>query len=358
MKSLAIREVVLTNYKNYTEAHFSFGDKFNLISGLNGIGKTNLLDAVYYLSLGRSYFTPFDQRVVRQEENFFRLEGNILKDAEVHKLIIKVKPGSLKELVLDHTIIPRISEHLGFIPVVFSAPRDIDLVYGSSQSRRRYIDHLLCQIDHDYLKALVMYNHLLEMRSAALKQGFPDLQRVVTTYDEQMSPLADLIYQKRKWVVDVLGPLISKTYLTLAENRENIDLRYESGLHEYPYHILADMNWEADKNTGRSNAGIHKDDYKLSIKNMSAREYGSQGQVKSLIFALHLSKYTILRDQSGYKPLLILDDIFDKLDERRLHRLMEILMAPAFGQVFISDTSSKRVSGFLPGDMIQSIEMT
>jgi DNA replication and repair protein RecF len=357
MKSLAIREVVLTNFKNYAEARFSFGEKFNLVSGLNGIGKTNLLDAIYYMSVGKSYFTPYDQRVVRQEEAFFRLEGDFHKDNLAHKIIIKVKPGTLKELVLDHTVIPRISEHLGYIPVVFSAPRDIDLVYGSSLSRRRYMDHLLCQVDHQYLQALVKYNHLLDMRNAALKQGFADLPRIVATYDEQMAPLAALIYEKRKWVNEIFGPLLRETYLTLSENREGIDFRYESGLHEYPYAVLADMNWEADKNTGRTNAGIHKDDYKLSIKNMSAREYGSQGQVKSLIFALHLSKYIILRDQSGHKPLLILDDIFDKLDERRLQRLMEILMAPEFGQVFISDTSSTRVSSFLPSGLIHSIEM-
>lgn len=358
MKSLTIQEVVLINFKNYADARFNFGSKFNLVSGLNGMGKTNLLDAVYYLSVGKSYFTPYDQRVVRQEESFFRLEADVLKDDIVHKLVMKVRPGSTKELVLDHILIPRVSEHLGYIPVVFSAPRDIDLVFGSSQTRRRYIDHLLCQVDHDYLRALVTYNHLLDMRTAALKQGFSDLAGVIATYDEQMSPLAALIYEKRKWVVDVFAPLIRETYLSLSENRESIDLQYESGLHQYPYHVLADMNWEADKNTGRSNGGIHKDDYKLSIKNMPAKEYGSQGQVKSLIFALHLSKYNILRNQSGYKPLLILDDIFDKLDERRLHRLMEILMAPDFGQIFISDTSSKRFTDFLPADLLHSIEMT
>jgi DNA replication and repair protein RecF len=195
------------------------------------------------------------------------------------------------------------------------------------------------------------------MRSAALKKGFPDLRRIIATYDEQMDPLATLIFEKRRNVVEIFIPLLKETYQTLSENREGIDLRYESGLFEYPYHVLADMHWEADKNTGRSNAGIHKDDYRLDIKNMPAKEYGSQGQVKSLIFALHLSKYTILRDQTCYKPLLILDDIFDKLDERRLQRLMEILMADEFGQVFISDTSSKRVSEVLPSLQLHRIEM-
>ena len=357
MKSLAIQEVVLTNFKNYTEARFSLGHKFNLITGLNGVGKTNLLDAIYYLCVGKSYFTPYDQRVVRQDESFFRLEADILKENSIHKAIIKVKPGSMKELLIDGILVNRISEHLGFVPVVFSAPRDIDLVLGSSQYRRRYFDHLLCQIDPSYLKSLMAYNHLLLMRNAALKQGFPDLRRVIQTYDEQMAPLAALIYEKRKWLVAQFEPLLRQTYITLTDNKESVDMIFESNLHQYPYEVAVDMSWDADKNTMRSHTGIHKDDYELSIKNLSAREFGSQGQIKSLIFALHLSKYALLRQQSGYKPLLMLDDIFEKLDEQRLHRLMEMLTDDAFGQVFISDTNSKRVGAFLPKEQVISIEM-
>jgi len=357
MKSLGIEDITLTNFKNYTESKFSVGPKFNLISGLNGIGKTNLLDAIYYLSVGRSYFTPFDHRVVRKDEAFFRLEGLVARDDKHHKVVFKVKPGSLKELFVDDVIVSRISEHLSFIPVVFSAPRDIDLVYGASLTRRKYFDHLLCQVDQTYLQALVRYNHLLDMRNAALKQGFPDLRRVIATYDEQMAPLAHLVHEKRLWAVNNLGPRLMETYLTLADKKEAINLSYKSDLDEYPYRVLVDMNWEADKNTGRSNSGIHKDDYILEIKDMAAKAYGSQGQVKSLVFALHLSKYRILAEQSGFKPILILDDIFDKLDERRLERLMHILSGDEFGQVFISDTSGKRVSEILPADQLARIPM-
>lgn len=358
MKSLVVQDMAMTNFKNYAEARFQFGDKFNLVAGLNGVGKTNLLDAIYYCCVGKSYFTPYDHRVVRQGEEFFRLDCQISKDEEIHRIVFKVKTGELKELLLDQIPVPRISHHLGYVPVVFSAPRDIDLIYGSSPSRRRYIDHLLCQIDQEYLHALVRYNHLLELRNAALKKGISDLRRVISTYDEQMSPLSTLIYTKRRWVVSVLIPLLQSYYLTLSENRESVDLRYESGLEDYGYDILADMHWEADKNTGRTHAGIHKDDYRLDIKDMTAREFGSQGQIKSLIFALHLSKYCILRDSSGFKPLLILDDIFDKLDERRLRQLMEILTAQDFGQIFISDTSSQRVGGFVTADLMHTIDMT
>ena len=357
MKPLVIQEVVLTNFKNYPEARFGLGNKFNLITGLNGVGKTNLLDAIYYICVGKSYFTPYDQRVVRQDETFFRLEADISRAESLHKAIIKVRPGSLKELLIDGILVNRISEHLGFIPVVFSAPRDIDLVIGSSQFRRRYFDHLLCQVDPSYLKALMTYNHLLLMRNAALKQGFPDLRRMIQTYDEQMAPLAALIYEKRKWLVEIFEPLLRQTYVTLSDHKETVEMRFQSNLHQYPYEIAVDMSWESDKNSMRSNAGIHKDDYELSIKNMSAREFGSQGQIKSLIFALHLSKYALLREQSGYKPLLMLDDIFEKLDERRLHRLMEILTDDTFGQVFISDTDRKRVSALIPSGQVHSIEI-
>jgi DNA replication and repair protein RecF len=357
MKSLVIRKLALTNFKNYAEGAFHFGNKFNTISGLNGIGKTNLLDALYYLCVGKSYFTPHDQKVVRKGEPFFRLESEILKGEEEHQLIIKVKPGSIKEIVLDHVIIPRISEHLGFLPVVFSAPKDIDLVYGPSTSRRRYMDHLLCQIDKDYLRSLSAYNHLLEMRNAALKQGFPDLSGIVSTYDDQIAPLAAYIFEKRKWVTGQFIPLLRNTYSILAEEREDIDMQYESSLHEYPYEVLVDQSWELDKNSGRSTSGIHRDDFNLSIKRMSAKDHGSQGQIKSLIFALHLTKYTMLLNETGVQPILILDDIFDKLDDRRLHRLIEILSLNQYGQIFISDTSSSRVNSLLPDALVHSIEM-
>ncbi len=357
MKSLALQEIILTNFKNYTEANFSAGPKFNLISGLNGIGKTNLLDAIYYLSAGRSYFTPFDQKVVRKDESFFRLEGSLVRDTKNHQIVFKVRPGSLKELLVDAITVSRISEHISFIPVVFSAPRDIDLVYGPSLTRRKYFDHLLCQVDPSYLKSLVRYNQLLEMRNAALKQGFSDLRRIISTYDDQMAPLAKLIHEKRKWVVKHLDERLLNTYLRLADQKEEINLSYSSDLYEYPYEVLVDMNWEADKNTGRSNSGIHKDDYILDIKDMGAKAFGSQGQVKSLVFSLHLSKHAILGQQSGFKPILILDDIFDKLDERRLERLMEILSEDEFGQVFISDTSGKRVGEILPADLLARIAM-
>jgi DNA replication and repair protein RecF len=181
---------------------------------------------------------------------------------------------------------------------------------------------------------------------------------MISTYDDQMSPLANIIFEKRKWLSSILEPLLQQTYLILAENREDVSLTYDSKLKDYPYEVLSDMYWESDKNTARTNAGIHKDDYQLRIKNMPAKEYGSQGQIKSLIFALHLSKYQILSEQSRFKPILILDDIFDKLDERRLVRLMEILTSDTYGQILLSDTNRKRVGDFLSGENLHEIGMT
>ena len=195
------------------------------------------------------------------------------------------------------------------------------------------------------------------MRNAALKKGFADLRRMIQTYDEQMAPLAAFIYEKRKWMVELLRAPLMDMYADLADRKEQIGVEYISALYDHPYEVLADMNWEADKGTGRSNSGIHKDDYHLEIKKLAAKLFGSQGQVKSLVFALHLSKFGVLSQQSGIKPLLVLDDIFDKLDERRLERLMDILASDSFGQVLISDTSGKRVSEFLPADKLERIAM-
>jgi DNA replication and repair protein RecF len=344
MKPLALRQVTLTNFRNYTSAQFSFGNKFNLVSGLNGLGKTSLLDAVYYLSVGKSYFTPYDQKVVRHGESFFRLEGTLLRADQTHQLVIKVKPGSTKDILVDNQAVNKVSEHLGFIPIVFSAPRDVELISGTSQARRRYLDHLLCQIDPAYLSALVEYNYLLQLRNAALKNGFADVHRVIRTYDEKMLPSAQLVFEKRKWLTAMLEPMLQKAYAILSENRESIQFNYESQLHDFPYDVVTDRSWETDKMTTRSNAGIHKDDFQLKISHLPAREYASQGQIKSLIFSLHLCKYELLRDQKGIFPILILDDVFDKLDDRRMSRLMEILHTPEFGQVFISDTNRNRLN--------------
>ncbi|HJW31113.1 MAG TPA: AAA family ATPase, partial [Saprospiraceae bacterium] len=222
MKTLAVRQVALTHFKNYHEARFTFNDRFNLISGRNGLGKTNLLDAIYYLSVGKSYFTPFDQRVVEQGESFFRLEGEVMKDSAMHHVLFKVQPGLTKTVTVDRIEINRISEHVGFIPIVFSAPRDIELVTGSGQARRRYFDHLLCQMDPEYLKALMEYNYLLQMRNAALKNGFTDLRRVVQTYDQQMAPYAQFIFEKRKWLIRVFEDNLQMAYLQLSEGREEV----------------------------------------------------------------------------------------------------------------------------------------
>jgi DNA replication and repair protein RecF len=354
MKLLAFDHISITQFKNYSDSQFSFGPRFNLISGLNGMGKTNLLDAIYYLSTGKSYFTPYDQRVVRQGTSFFRLTGSVQRDTKRHSIIIKVIPGDAKEIVVDQVAVNRISEHVGFIPIVFSAPRDIELVTGSSQARRRYVDHLLCQVDQHYLQALVAYNSLLQQRNAALKSNMPDLRRMLQTYDDQLHPLAQYVFEKRQGLQDTMTPLLHTFYAILSDDRENVDCRYESQLAAYPYQVLADKHLDLDIHTQRTNAGIHKDDFAFAIKSMPAKEYGSQGQIKSLIFSMHLAKHQILQEHTGLPPVMILDDVFDKLDERRLARLLEILSA-GNSQVFISDTDPERLSRHLPAALIHSI---
>lgn len=358
MKPLAFRQVRLTNFKNHANASFEPGPRFNLVHGLNGTGKTNLLDTFYYLAVGKSYFTSQDQKIVRQGESFFRLDGLLLKGNESHELVVKVRPGSSKEILLDNIPRDRVSDHLGFIPVVISAPKDIDLVTGQSQVRRKYFDHLICQLDHDYLKSLMTYNQLLALRNAALKQGLQDLRRLVATYDEQMLFHASVVYEKRKAIIEEIQYLFIEKYEALSDGKEQVEITYDSQLHEKDYSLIADQNWEHDKLTQRTNGGIHKDDFDLMINGLKAKDFGSQGQVKSIIFSLHLSKYILLRDHLGFQPLLILDDIFDKLDDSRLTRLMELLLQPGYGQILLSDTSAERVGSYVPAEFLKTISMS
>lgn len=357
MKPLSIKEITLTNFKNYSHSTFHLGERFNLAFGLNGTGKTNLLDSIYYLAVGKSYFTPQDQKVVRYGEHFFRLEGKVDRADDRHSIVMKVIPGVSKELSVDESVLGKVSDHLGFVPVVISAPKDIDLVVGSSQSRRKYIDHLLCQVDRQYLASLVTYNHLLQMRTSALKQDYHDIKRIVQTFDSQIAPHAGYIFKRRDLLQNEIAPLMIMYYNMLSGQRENVSLVYESQLKDRSYEVLADMHWDADKNLRRSNAGIHKDDIVLSVKGMPAKDYASQGQIKSLIFALHLSKFELLSRFCGYKPVLIFDDIFDKLDENRLARLMEILMNENFGQIFLSDTNRHCVASFVSPSELREIFM-
>jgi DNA replication and repair protein RecF len=357
MKPLVVGELTLTHFKNYASAVFSFGPGFNVIAGLNGMGKTNLLDAVYYLCTGKSHFSSFDQKVVQWNAPFFRLEGQVKRGDKVHKAVIKVKPGSIKELSIDGAIVPRISQHIGFFPVVVSAPGDIELITGGSVVRRRYFDHLLCQVDPDYLRALMTYNQVLQQRNAALRQRYDDISRITASYDQQITGPATLIFEKRKWLASQIEGLVAETYAILAERREPVAIHYTSELFEYPYEVLADRNREADINQMRTLSGIHRDDFDLLVKEKPARDFGSQGQIKSLIFALHLAKHRLLAQQTGFTPLLILDDIFDKLDERRLQQLMTMLRSEAFGQVFISDTDSQRVTAYLPPEDVCCIQI-
>lgn len=353
MNSIWLESIKITRFRNYLENNFDFGSRVNLVTGLNGLGKTNLLDAVYYLCMGKSYIQSLDQRNVKQNEEFFRLDGNFHRANEKERIEMMVRPGLSKEIRNQGIPYNKLSDHVGFAPVVFSAPRDHELVTGTSQIRRRYLDHLICQLDPLYLSSLVRYNQLLSLRNAALKQGFDGLMTILETYDEQMSGPAQYIFQKRVEMIERLQTLIVDVYDKLSGGDEGIKIEYESDLLNSNYVSLAIQARKNDVINKRSSVGIHRDDFNLYIKNMSAREYASQGQIKSLIFSLHLSKYILLRDNSGFLPVLILDDIFDKLDQERLRRLLAIVLKDDFGQIFISDTNHDRIPALIDGQIHQ-----
>lgn len=353
MNSIWLKSIKINRFKNYLESGFDFGPKINLVTGLNGLGKTNLLDAVYYLCMGKSYIQSLDQRNVRKEEEFFRLDGLFHRMGKDERIEILVRPGISKEIRHQGIPLQKLSDYVGFAPVVFSAPKDYELISGTSQVRRRYLDHLICQLDPQYMASLIKYNQILSLRNAALKQGFSGLMTMLETYDEQMDGPANYIVRSRTEMISKLQEWIKDIYHTLTNGTESVEIEYESELKDKRYIDLASKSRRTDVMTQRSSTGVHRDDFLLSIKNMPAREYGSQGQIKSLIFSLHISKYILLREKSGLLPVFILDDIFDKLDAERLKRLLSIVIQPDFGQIFISDTSHDRIPSLLEGSVAQ-----
>jgi DNA replication and repair protein RecF len=341
-----LQQLSLINFKNYAEAELSFSNGVNAFTGDNGAGKTNLLDAIHYLSLCKSYFNPIDSQQIKQGTDFFIINGNFNKNDKQEKIACAVKRNQKKQFKRNKTDYQRLADHIGLFPLVMISPYDTSIITDGSDERRKFIDNVLSQTDNHYLDEVITYNKVLNNRNAFLKM-IADTGRydphLLEVMDEQLVASGNSIFKKRKAFMERFTAIFNAHYQFLTEGAEQVELIYESQLLQIDFADLLKKTVEKDRVLERTTMGIHKDELQFVIHGMPMKKFGSQGQQKSFLIALKLAQYTFLNKEKGFKPLLLLDDIFDKLDDKRVTKLMQMVSDNDFGQVFITDTSINRV---------------
>lgn len=363
---MAFTKIVLTGYKNYQSGVFVFKQRIIGICGLNGKGKTNLLDAINYLCFTKSYFTKTDALNVFFGAEGFRLEADLtdhkFESKKSSKIVCIYRSSLKKEFYLDDVAYVKFSHHIGKFPCVMIAPDDIEMITGNSEERRKFLDTLISQVDAEYLQQLITYNKVLQQRNGFLKneafQSKFDAQ-LLDALDAQLIKPAAYIHDTRKKFCEKLIPLIQQFYKDIAANNETVSLVYNSHLNNTNFADLL-INWrQKDLVSQRTNVGIHRDDLVFYLDNNSFKTIASQGQRKSLLFACKLAEFEILNSIKGTPPLLLLDDVFEKLDEVRMKNLLEYVCKKNNGQVFITDTHRERLENALSAfiDEVQIIEL-
>ena len=342
---MLLENISLVNFKNYNSLKLTFSKEVNCFVGNNGAGKTNILDAIFYLSMTKSAFNSIDQQNISHNEQFFSVQGAILKGEEKYNIHCSLKTGQKKIFKRNKKIYDKISEHIGEFPVVLIAPNDTDLIREGSETRRKFFDSILAQIDQEYLRSLLQYNHVLKQRNGLLKQ-FADRhyfdKDILEPYDHQIINLGEKIFLKRKEFMTEFNPGFSQHFDFLSSKKELTELRYTSDLFSPDFRKLFKNNLKKDLALQRTTMGIHKDDFEFTIEGNPLKKFGSQGQQKSFIIALKLAHFDVIKKVKGFKPLLLLDDIFDKLDELRIEKLMTMVAGNSFGQIFVTDARPER----------------
>jgi len=350
---MILESLHLLFFKNYDEANLSFSPHINCFVGDNGSGKTNLLDAIHYLSLTKSAFTPTDTQSIKQGAEFFVVKGRFqVPPATTETIQCSLRLGQKKVVTHDKQPYERITEHIGRYPVVLISPYDTDLIRQGSEDRRKYFDSLISQLDQKYLELLMSYSHLLRQRNSLLKlaadrQGYD--RDYLLVLDEQLAPLGEQLVQLRQQFLAEFVPIFQRHYQQLADSQEAVTLDYKSQLPDADFSQLLRLNERKDLALQRTTTGPHKDDYVFLMDDLLVKNYGSQGQQKSYVIALKLAHFEIIATRKQHKPILLLDDIFDRLDEKRITRLMQLVANQTFGQVFLTDTHLERTDRILSG---------
>lgn len=345
--SLFLEKIHLVHFKNYENLLVDFTEGVNCIVGRNGSGKTNLLDAIHYLCLTKSAFSGSDFDNIKNEEQTATFTG-IFKESDTGQTIVQcILDGNNRKKIIKKNKEPyaKLSEHIGRFPVVMIEPDDTDLVRGGSEGRRRFFDTVICQYDADYLVHLMAYNRLLLQRNNLLKQfaerQYADLT-LLQAYDHKLLEHGQHIYRTRQQFIENYKPVFENNYQQLTEQAENVAVYYQSDWQQPDFKKLFTDSRHQDLAAQRTLKGIHKDDYEFLTNSMSLKKTGSQGQKKSFVIALKITNFMKLAEQKGIQPIMLLDDIFDKLDQHRINQLVKLVHSSAFGQVFITDARPER----------------
>jgi DNA replication and repair protein RecF len=360
--SLRLDSISLFQFKNYFQQEFSFTERIIGISGRNGVGKTNLLDAIHYLCFTKSYFTRQDQLNILHGHEGFRDEGHFDLNGTKEKAVLILRETGKKEFSVNDTLYTKFSKHIGRYPCVIIAPDDIQLIIGTSEDRRKFIDTLLSQLDHDYLQSLINYTKILQQRNSFLKSFNDSLRRdlsVLDILDEQLSKESIQIFEKRREFLLKFLPMVKQFYNEICQKYENVSLLYESEMHYVSLQELLKHNRQKDLMLQRTSGGVHRDDLLFQMGEQPFKNIASQGQRKSLLFALKLAEMDIIKEKKRVSPLLLLDDVFEKLDEERINNLLMRVCSDEDTQIFITDTSRTRLQEQLAnlGQPVQSIEL-
>ena len=342
-----LEKIVVQDFRNIALQELEFSANVNCISGNNGEGKTNLLDAIYYLSMTKSAFSPVDRFNFRHGCSSFSLAGTYLMPAGIRsRFSIQVSSGGEKKLRRDDKPCPKISDHIGVLPVVMVSPSDISLVSESGDERRKFVNAVLSQLDREYLHSMQQYNRLLLQRNRLLKDGMAD-EELLTVFDRGLSDLAVPLYTRRAEFIRELAPVVQDYYARVSGGRETVSITYRSDLERGDLASLLSASRAKDRALRFTSAGLQRDDFLFTMDGHPIRKCGSQGQQKSFLVSLKFAQYEIMKERYGYPPVLLLDDLFDKLDLNRVSNLLKMVAGHDFGQIFLTDTDKARIQGIV-----------